>query len=226
VTKTRGARALCCLVFAAVLAAGCASNIAPTTSTDRPPIIPNVVVVGDSLAIYPSLDQSFPAVLQTKLDDSHLSAHIVNASVNGDTTADALRRFDAALVPDTRVLVLALGANDGIKGVTVSTVERNLDEMIKRADQRGIRVLLCGMEAPPLHGLQYSFAFHQIFPRLADTHNLPLVPFLLAGVALNPELNGSDWVHPNAAGARRIAETVWPYLEPIVRAVVQEVNQG
>jgi acyl-CoA thioesterase I len=225
VPNTRGVRALCGLLFA-VLAAGCAANTAPTSSTDRAQITPNVVVVGDSLAVYPSLEHSFPAVLQTKLDDSHLSARIVNASVTGDTTADGLRRFDAALVSDTRVLVLALGANDGVKGVTVSIVQRNLDEMIARAGHRGIRVLLCGMEAPPLHGLQYSFAFHQIFPRLADSHSVPLVPFLLAGVAFNPELNGSDWVHPNAAGARRIAETVWPYLEPIVRAVVREVNQG
>lgn len=212
------------LLLAAALAAGCASNTAPTTG--RPHVVPNVVILGDSLAVSPSPDQNFPAVLQKKLDDAHLDARIVNASVNGDTSADGVRRLETALVPDTWVLVLALGANDGLKGVPIATIERNLEEIINRAAGRHITVLLCGMETPPFHGLQYTIAFHQLFPRLADAHHLTLVPFLLDGVALNRDLNGDDLVHPNAAGARRIAETVWPYLAPIVQAAVREANQG
>jgi acyl-CoA thioesterase I len=80
-----------------------------------------------------------------------------------------------------------------------------------------VRVLLCGMETPPLRGWEYTVDFHKIFPRLAATHGVPLVPFLLAGVVLDPEMNGRDGIHPNAAGARRIADTIWPYLEPMVR---------
>jgi acyl-CoA thioesterase I len=216
----------CSLLLTALLAAGCASNTAPTTSTDGSRIIPSIVVLGDSLAVHPSLDQSFPVTLQTMLNERHLGVRIVNSSANGDTTVDGLQRLDAALVSDARILVVALGANDGLKGMPVSTIERNLAEIVSRATARNIRVLLCGMETPPFHGWQYTVAFHQLFPKLASAHKLPLVPFLLDGVVLNPDLNGDDWVHPNAAGARRIAENVWPYLEPMVRAVLQEVNQG
>jgi acyl-CoA thioesterase-1 len=114
------------------------------------------------------------------------------------------------------VLVLELGANDGLRGVSTSAVERNLSTIIERAQARGTRVLLCGMEAPPLNGWNYSVEFHKIYPRLAARYGVPLVPFLLEGVALNPELNGDDIIHPNAAGAKVIAATVWPYLEPMI----------
>jgi acyl-CoA thioesterase-1 len=123
---------------------------------------------------------------------------------------------DALLRDDVGVLVVALGANDGLRGVDVSVVERNLSTIIEQVQSRGIRVLLCGMQTPPLRSWDYSVAFHRLYPRLAAKYNVPLVPFLLAGVALNPDLNGSDGIHPNAAGAQRIAETVWPYLEPLL----------
>jgi acyl-CoA thioesterase-1 len=127
-----------------------------------------------------------------------------------------LRRLEPLLAGDVGVLVVALGANDGLRGVDVSTVERNLSAIIDAAQGRGIRVLLCGMETLPTHGWDYTVAFHYLFPRLAQQHAVPLVPFLLAGVALAPDMTGPDGFHPNAAGARRIAETIWPYLEPLV----------
>jgi len=139
-----------------------------------------------------------------------------NAGVSGDTTGGGLRRFDQEVPEGTRILILELGANDGLRGVDISTVERNLSTMIERAQTRAIRVLLCGMETPPIHGWNYTVDFHQLFPRLARKYNLPLVPFLLDGVVLNPDLNGDDEIHPNAAGAQRIAETVWPYLQPLI----------
>jgi acyl-CoA thioesterase-1 len=114
-------------------------------------------------------------------------------------------------------LILALGANDGLRGVDVTTIGRNLNEMIVRARKQGIEVLLCGMETPPLRGWSYTLAFHRIFPTLANEHDVPLVPFLLTGVALNPEMNGDDLIHPNAAGARMIAATLWPYLQALIR---------
>jgi len=175
-----------------------------------------VVVLGDSLAVSPSLLQSFPTHLQVHLDRAGMDTVVVNASGWGDTTADGLQRLDAALVEGTRVLVVALGANDGLDGVPTALVERRLDEIITRAKTRNIRVLLCGMETPPLHGLNYSLEFHRIFPRLAAAHGTGLVPFMLAGVLVNPDMT-IDGVHPNAAGAQRIAETIWPYLEPMVR---------
>jgi acyl-CoA thioesterase-1 len=101
--------------------------------------------------------------------------------------------------------------------VPVSAIKRQLDEIIRTSTSRGVRVLLCGMETPPFHGWDYALAFHAIFPDLAAAYDLPLVPFLLAGVFGNFDLNQPDMIHPNAAGAQRIANTVWPFLEPMVR---------
>jgi acyl-CoA thioesterase-1 len=124
---------------------------------------------------------------------------------------------------DTRVLVIELGANDGLRGIPIATIEQNLSAIIERAQARGIRVLLCGMETPPMNGWNYTVDYHRLFPRVAQKYSVPLVPFLLEGVALNPELNGADEIHPNAAGARRIADTVWPYLEPLVQPQITAV---
>jgi acyl-CoA thioesterase-1 len=203
------------------MVASCGSAEAPTTpspaGTGTPAPVPAgvVLVLGDSLAVSPSQAEAFPAELQKRLDSTGRSWSVKNAGVSGDTTTGGLRRFDQALTTDTRVLVLELGANDGLRGVDISTAEQNLSTMIERAQARGIKVLLCGMETPPFNGWNYTVDFHRLFPRLAQKYNLALVPFLLEGVALNPDLNGGDEIHPNAAGAKRIAETVWPYLEPL-----------
>jgi acyl-CoA thioesterase-1 len=210
---------------AALATASCRSDGARSTNPAAPTaadstVTRQVLVLGDSLAVSPSRAQSFPAVLQSRLDAAHPGWTIRNESVSGDTTAGGVRRLEPALTADTRVLVLELGANDGLRGIPVATIERNLSSVIERAQARGIRVLLCGMETPPLNGWNYSVEFHRLFPRLAARYNLPLVPFLLESVALNPDLNGDDAIHPNAAGARVIAETVWPYLEPLISATV------
>jgi acyl-CoA thioesterase-1 len=182
-----------------------------------------IVVIGDSLAVSPSRAEGFPAHLQRRLDQTGRGWTIKNAGVAGDTTSGGVRRIDQALTSDTRVLVLELGANDGLRGVEIATIEKNLSTMIERAQARGIQVLLCGMETPPLNGWNYTVEFHRLFPRLAQKYNVALVPFLLEGVALNPDLNGDDDIHPNAAGARRIADTVWPYLEPLVQQSITAI---
>lgn len=209
---------ICYLLAATIAVASCNARAAPSgPSVQVPARVQRVVVLGDSLATYPSRDESFPAVLQRRVTESGLQWTVTNAGVNGDTTSDGLRRLDPLLNDDVGVIVVALGANDGLRGVDLAVVEGNLSAIIRRAQARDIRVLLCGMETPPLHNWQYSLAFHELFPRLASTHGVPLVPFLLAGVALNPDLNGADWIHPNAAGARRIADSIWPFLEPLLR---------
>lgn len=177
-----------------------------------------VAVLGDSLSVSPSREASFPAVLQSRLDAEGLRWRVLNAGRNGDTTAQGLARLDSVLAQQPDILIVALGANDGLRGVAADAVRRNLDEIITRAKGRGVRVLLCGMETPPWRGWDYTVAFHRIYPALARDHDLPLVPFLLVGVFGNLDLNREDMVHPNAAGARRIAETVWPFLEPMVRS--------
>jgi len=184
--------------------------------------MPRVVVLGDSLAVSPTSQLNFTTELQARADAAGVRVRISNASTWGDTTADGLRRLDAALAINPQILVVELGANDGLKGISLSAVERNLDDIITRARERGVRVLLTGMETPPIissGGFDYSIQFHLLFSRLAGRYNIPLVPFLLSGVILNPNMNGPDGIHPNADGARRIATTVWPYLEPLVRQV-------
>jgi acyl-CoA thioesterase I len=209
--------------FAAALATAACQGRAVSPPISGPSGVPanvqRVIVLGDSLAVYPSRDRSFPAVLQDRLSEREWPWTVTNAGVNGNTTADGLRRLDEVLRGDVAVLVLALGANDGLRGIDISTIESNLSAIITRAQARGVKVLLCGMETPPIRGWAYTLAFHRLFVGLAAEHGVALVPFLLAGVALNPDLNGPDGIHPNAAGARRIADTVWPYLEPLLATV-------
>jgi acyl-CoA thioesterase-1 len=178
-----------------------------------------IVVLGDSLASGHGIGaaQSFPAVLQQRAADEGYPHRIVNAGVSGDTSAGGLRRLDSALNGDVRVLVVALGANDGLRGIPVPQVRANLARIIEKAQARGIRVLLCGMEALPAYGWQYTVAFHQMFSELAKQYAVSLVPFMLIDVLTNPGLMQPDHVHPNAAGARVMADHVWPYLEPLLQ---------
>ena len=173
---------------------------------------PMVVALGDSLTAGPWLqsDETYPALL------------VINAGVSGQTSSEVRRRFDRAVVPGTEVLILAVGANDGLRGVPVETLRGNLEDMIQRAQQRGIHVLLVGMETPPTRGWNYTVAFHHVFPDLAAKYHLPLMPFLLSGVIGMQQYNRDDGVHPNAAGARLIADHMWAYLEPLLRAVAAE----
>jgi acyl-CoA thioesterase-1 len=174
-----------------------------------------IVVVGDSLAVSPSRETNFAVELQMRLNKTHPGWTVVNFGVRGDTTSGGLRRIDYALAGSPRILILEVGANDGLRGVDVPTVERNLATMIERAQSRGVQVLLCGMHTPPLHGWNYASAFYDVYPRLAARYNVPLVPFLLEGVALRGDLN-YDGIHPNAAGAKIVAENVWPYLDRLL----------
>jgi len=212
---TRRIAVSCCLTAVVLNATSAAAEARPaarraSSSEGR------IVVLGDSLAVSPSKAESFPAQLQKRLKKSGVQWTVTNAGIKGDKTTGGLRRFNAALPPDTRVLILQLGANDGLRGVEISTIEKNLSTMIERAQARDIKVLLCGMIVPPRYGWNYMVAFHGLFPRLAAKYNVPLVPFLLDGVALQANMNMRDGIHPNAAGAERIADTVWPHLEQLV----------
>jgi acyl-CoA thioesterase-1 len=206
-------------LLSAMIVAGCRSDSNPLSPSAGTATEPRIAVLGDSLATSPSAGQSFPAVLQARLEAKGLRWKVRNAGQRGDTTTGGLRRLEAVLDQDPAILIVALGANDGVRGVDLAVVSRNLSTIIERAQARQVRVLLCGMEAPPFYGWNYTLAFHEIFPDLARKYNVPLVPFLLAKVALNPEMNGEDLIHPNAAGARQIADTIWPYLEPMLEGV-------
>jgi acyl-CoA thioesterase-1 len=207
----------------AAQAQAAASGPTPTTTgtaASRPARVgrPRVVVLGDSLTAGLGLapGESYPSLLQQKIDRAGLNFEMVNAGVSGDTSAGGVRRLDWSLDGDVRILILELGANDGLRGLPVAEMVNNLSTIIERAQGRGIRVMLCGMEAPPNFGPDYTREFHAAFPALARKYQLPFVPFLLNGVAGITDLNQSDGIHPNVEGARRVADTVWGKLEPML----------
>jgi acyl-CoA thioesterase-1 len=165
-----------------------------------------------------SADQAYPALLETRLKQAGLDYEVINAGVSGDTSAGGLRRLDWSLQGDVRVLIVALGANDGLRGLPPAELRSNLETIVATAQQRKVRVLLLGMEAPPNFGAGYTEDFRAVYPKVAADHKVPLVPFFLEGVAGVGRLNQADGIHPTAEGQRRIAETVWRNLEPLVRA--------
>jgi acyl-CoA thioesterase-1 len=202
-------------VFVAAVAVACNGQAQPTLPGAGVPV---VVAFGDSLTSGPGVraQDTYPSLLQKRISDAGRNYHVMNAGVSGDTSGEALARFDAALVPETRILVLAIGINDALRGVPIESVERNISTMIERAQARGIRVLLCAMEAPPVKGFNYSIEFHRLFTRLSERYQLPLVPFFLVGIVSNDGLDLDDTLHPTATGHRVIADAIWPYLRPML----------
>lgn len=185
---------------------------------------PRVVILGDSLTAGLGLapEDAYPERLQARIDAQGWPLDVVAMGVSGDTTAGGLRRLDWALEGDVRLLVVALGGNDALRGLPVEQMEGNLGRIIDRALARGMRVVLAGMEAPPNFGAAYTSNFRDVFRRLAESRDVAFVPFLLEGVAGVPDLNQADGIHPNEAGAARVAEHLWPSLEPLLRAVASE----
>ena len=199
----------------AIAAISCDDKTSPTAPDTKNPAI---VAFGDSLTSGPGLrrEATYPALLEKRISEAGHKYSVVNAGVSGDTSTEALARYDAALMSAPQIVILAIGINDGLRGVPVATVERNIAAMIERAQARGIRVLLCAMEAPPVGGLSYTLAFHQLFTRLSERYHVPLVPFFLLGVIGNNGFDLDDTLHPNASGHRVIADTIWPYLRPML----------
>ncbi|HET9040253.1 MAG TPA: arylesterase [Gemmatimonadales bacterium] len=180
-----------------------------------------VVFLGTSLTAGLGVDpsQAYPAVLQGKIDSAGLRFVAVNAGVSGETSAGARRRIDWLLREPAAVLVIETGANDGLRGLDVDSLAANIQAIVDRARQQSPapRIILVGMEALPNFGLAYGRKFSAVYPALAKRNGLPLVPFLLEGVAGLDSLNQADMLHPTAAGQRRVAETVWPVLEKVLR---------
>ena len=179
---------------------------------------PRIVALGDSLTSGRGIgaDKAYPAVLQTRLEESGYHYQVINAGVSGDTSARALRRFRDALDARVKILIVALGANDGLRGAPVKQLTSNLSDIIEEARRRDIAVVLVGMDALPMHGWGYTVAFHKAYEGLASRYNVPLVPFVLMKIMTDPSLMQSDRAHPNEVGARAIADLIWPYLEPLL----------
>lgn len=168
-----------------------------------------------------SSDQSFPSLIGKKLKDKGLDYEVVNAGVSGDTSAGGLRRLDWSLDGDVKVLIVALGGNDALRGLPIDDLKKNLTAILERAKSRGIPVILAGMEAPPNNGIDYTTAFRKVYADLAKQYDVRFIPFLLLGVAGNASLNQADGIHPNVRGAEIVADLVWKELEPLARRQTQ-----
>jgi len=177
---------------------------------------PRIVFLGDSLTAGLGLleAQSYPALIQKKLDADGYDFEVENAGVSGDTSAGGLRRLDWALQGNAKIMVLALGANDGLRGLSTAEMKNNLTQIIDQARQRNVMVILAGMEAPPNYGGEYAASFRQAFRDVAQHERVTYLPFLLDKVAGVPALNQGDGIHPNERGAEIVAETVWKVLRP------------
>ncbi|MBI3891917.1 MAG: arylesterase [Candidatus Wallbacteria bacterium] len=211
----------------------CAGPETPRVTAPDRPLPPSVaaagrlrvVFLGDSLTAGHALDrsQAFPALVQQRIDAASLPFEAVNAGVSGDTTADGLRRLEWALAKGADLVVLELGANDGIPGLDLIAARKNMAEIIHRVQSRGTPVLLLGMKLPPNYGPDYTERFGRVFPSLAAEFGLQLVPFLMEGVGGHPDLLLPDGIHPNANGQQRMAETVWKTLEPVLRRMAARI---
>ena len=173
--------------------------------------IEKVVLFGDSLMAGYGLpkEQHLSIVLEKKLKQSGLNIRVINGSVSGSTSSGGLNRADWSLSePGIDLIILGLGANDMLRGIQPEETEKNLEQIINIAKNKKIRIILAGMVAPNTHGEPYKKDFDAIYPKLSEKYNLPLIPFLLEGVALNPSLNQQDGIHPNKNGTIKISETI------------------
>ena len=175
--------------------------------------------LGDSLTAGLGLaaDRSFPSLIEKKLKEKGLDYDVINAGVSGDTSAGGVRRLDWSMEGDVRVLIVALGANDGLRGLPATEMKKNLAAVLDRARGRKVPVILAGMEAPPNYGPEYTRAFRNVYSELAAEYKVRFIPFLLQGVAGDASLNQADGIHPNVRGAEIVADLVWAELEPALR---------
>ena len=173
--------------------------------------IEKVLLFGDSLMAGYGLpkEHHLSPVLQNNLKEDGLNIEVINGSVSGSTSSGGLNRAEWTLSePDIDLIILGLGANDMLRGIQPDETEKNLEEIINIANNKQIKIIIAGMVAPITHGAEYKKKFDAIYPKLSKKYNLPLIPFLLEGVALNPSLNQQDGIHPNKEGTIIISKTL------------------
>lgn len=197
------------------------SRAGDSTSIDSIPVtVKRLLFVGTSLTAGLGLEpeEAYPALIARRIDSLGLPYRVDNAGYSGETSAGALRRIEWLIRQPVDVFVLETGANDGLRGLSVDSMRANVQAIIDRvrAASPNVRILLIGMEAPPNLGTRYTSEFRKVFPELAGRNGAVLLPFLLEGVAAVDSLNQGDGIHPNAAGSRRLAETVWSALRPLL----------
>ena len=212
--------------LALVTLSACGAPQAPPSVERSPPVAavdpladaPVLLALGDSVTAGLGLAQSqaWPALLQARQLAEGYRYRVVNAGVSGDTSAAGLARLAWQLAQKPALVVLELGANDGLRGLPVAHTRENLAQIITRSKAAGAQVVLAGMQVPPNMGADYSAAFRQMFPDLAAAHGVPLIPFVLEGVAGDPRLNQADGIHPTAEGQVILTETIWTHVRPLL----------
>lgn len=177
-----------------------------------------IVFIGDSLTEGHQLpkDVAFPALVQKKIDEAGKDYKVINGGVSGSTSASGMSRLKWFMKSKPKIIVLALGANDGLRGQSLDKMEANLSAVIEKAQSENIAVLLAGLQMPPNYGQAYTKKFSEVFVKLSKKFNIKLIPFILEGVAGKPKLNLADGIHPNPEGYKIISETVFKYLEPML----------
>jgi len=185
---------------------------------------PRIVAFGDSLTagLGVASDQSYPAHLQRKLDAAAYAYRVVNAGVSGETTAGGARRISWALNNKPAIVILELGGNDGLRGLSLQETKANLERIIQQLQQASVTVVLAGMKLPPNYGQDYTAGFEALYQALAKQYRLTLIPFFLDGVAGSSSLNQADGIHPTGEGYRLIVEKVFPTLEPLLARSVRD----
>lgn len=175
-----------------------------------------ILIYGDSLSAAYGIpqQQGWVALLKEKLRAEKLDYDIINASISGETTSGGLTRFASTIKQvKPKIVILELGANDGLRGLPIKDMQKNLESMIKHSKQSGVKVLLVGMRIPPNYGPRYTGEFSQTYVALASQHKIPLVPFMLDNVAAKPELIQQDGLHPNTSGQPIILDNIWQQLK-------------
>ncbi|MBO6524867.1 MAG: arylesterase [Balneolaceae bacterium] len=180
-----------------------------------------ILIFGDSIAAGLGVDpsQAFPAVIQDKIDSLGLDYEVINGGLSGETSAGGLRRINWVLQRQVDIMILELGGNDGLRGIDLSSTKENLQQIIDRAlaNNPDMEILIAGMQVPPNLGIEYTREFQNLYPDLAESNNLKLIPLLLDKVGGRDEYMQPDQIHPNAAGHKVVAETVWETLYPTLK---------
>jgi acyl-CoA thioesterase-1 len=207
------------LVLKTALLSSCVLGLvawAPAANAENPKIL----IVGDSLSAAYGIpqQQGWAALLQKKLQLKNYRYDVVNASMSGETSSGGASRINTALQKTKpAIVILELGANDGLRGLPVNEMITNLSNIIRQSKQSGAKVLLIGMQIPPNYGPKYSEAFSQSYQRLSHEHKIPLVPFMLKNIAVQPDLIQQDGLHPNVLAQPMILENIWPQLKLLLK---------
>jgi acyl-CoA thioesterase-1 len=179
-----------------------------------------ILIFGDSITAGFGLEEqnAFPAFIQQKIDSLDMDYNVVNAGLSGETSAGGLRRIDWVLQQPVDIFILELGGNDGLRGIDPENTKQNLQGIIQKVEEKypGAEIILTGMEAPPNMGERYTGEFRSVFYELADENDVIFMPFILEGVAGDPELNQGDGIHPTEEGHKVIAENLWDYLKEVL----------